>query len=261
SSSSICERGIFFLNVLASNLVYFELESPQRDIVFLLDGSDDARSGFPAMKSFVQQVVETLSVAENKDRVSVVQYSKDPQTHFSLNTYMEKQEVLNAIQQLNHKGGRPLNTGAALYYVSSNAFGGYPLNIGAALKYVSQHAFTVESGSRLLEGVPQILILLSGGRSGDDIRTPVRTLRETGVISVAIGTTDADTLELQTISHEPSYALSITDYEELPSVKQDVLSLLREAFHHAEQTPPTVSFGKTSRFYLLTEMLFSIEND
>ncbi|XP_041856901.1 collagen alpha-3(VI) chain [Melanotaenia boesemani] len=88
-----------------------ELESPQRDIVFLLDGSDDTLSGFPAMKIFVQQIVETLSVGENKDRVSVVQYSRDPETHFDLNTFTDKQDVLIAVQQLKHKGGRPRNTG------------------------------------------------------------------------------------------------------------------------------------------------------
>uniref|UniRef100_A0A3Q1GCS6 VWFA domain-containing protein n=1 Tax=Acanthochromis polyacanthus TaxID=80966 RepID=A0A3Q1GCS6_9TELE len=137
--------------------------------------------------------------------VAIVQYSDTAEINFNLRRYSTENDVLEAIRGLNHKGG-------------------YPLNIGAALKYVSQHAFTVESGSRLLEGVPQILILLSGGRSGDDIRTPVKNLREIGVISVAIGTTDADTLELQTVSQEPSYALSITDYEELPSVKQDVFS-------------------------------------
>ncbi|XP_054871199.1 uncharacterized protein col6a3 isoform X6 [Amphiprion ocellaris] len=195
----------------------------RRDIVFLLDGSDDSQRRFTDIRDFVQRIVEELNIGANKDRVAMVQYSDTAEINFNLRRYSTENDVLEAIRGLNHKGG-------------------YPLNIGAALKYVSQHAFTVESGSRLLEGVPQILILLSGGRSGDDIRTPVRTLRETGVISVAIGTTDADTLELQTISHEPSYALSITDYEELPSVKQDVLSLLREAFHHAEQTPPTVSF-------------------
>ncbi|KAM4560780.1 collagen alpha-3(VI) chain-like, partial [Fundulus diaphanus] len=126
-----------------------ELESPQRDIVFLLDGSDGTLSGFPAMKTFVQQVVETLSVDETKDRVSVVQYSRDPETHFSLNTHTDKQAVLNAVRQLKHKGGQPRNTGAALDHVRRNAF-------------------AESSGSRHMEGVPQILILLTAGRSRDD---------------------------------------------------------------------------------------------
>lgn len=200
-------------------------DTNRRDIVFLLDGSDDSQQRFTDIKDFVQRIVTDLNIGANKDHVAVVQYSNTAEVNFNLSRYSTENDVFDAIRGLSHKGG-------------------YPHNIGAALQYVREHVFTSDSGSRLLEGVPQILILLSGGRSGDDIRTPVRMLKEIGVISIAIGTTDADTIELQTISHEPSYALSITDYEELPTAKQDVFSLLREASHHVEQTTPTKDLGK-----------------
>uniref|UniRef100_A0A671VB72 VWFA domain-containing protein n=1 Tax=Sparus aurata TaxID=8175 RepID=A0A671VB72_SPAAU len=189
----------------AQNVSAVQAESIQRDIVFLLDSSDEMQNDFRAMLGFVERMVEKLNVDEDKDRVSVVQYSREPNVEFSLNTFQTKQkdDVLDAVRGLRHKGG-------------------YPHNIGAALQYVRDYIFTSDSGSRLHEGVPQILILLSGGRSEDDIRTPVRMLKEMGVISIAIGTTDADTLELQTISHEPNYAFSINDYEELPTAKQDL---------------------------------------
>uniref|UniRef100_A0A8P4KMT4 VWFA domain-containing protein n=1 Tax=Dicentrarchus labrax TaxID=13489 RepID=A0A8P4KMT4_DICLA len=196
-------------------------DTNRRDIVFLLDGSDDSQQRFTDIKDFVQRIVTDLNIGANKDHVAVVQYSNTAEVNFNLSRYSTENDVFDAIRGLSHKGG-------------------YPHNIGAALQYVREHVFTSDSGSRLLEGVPQILILLSGGRSGDDIRTPVRMLKEIGVISIAIGTTDADTIELQTISHEPSYALSITDYEELPTAKQDVFSLLREASHHGTVTVAAV---------------------
>ncbi|XP_047193398.1 collagen alpha-3(VI) chain-like [Scophthalmus maximus] len=197
----------------------------RRDVVFLLDGSDDSQERFPDIKDFVQRMVADLNIDSNKDRVAVVQYSNTADVNFDLRRYSAQDDVLDAVRGLSHKGG-------------------YPHNIGAALQYVRDHVFTSESGSRLLEGVPQILLLLSGGRSGDDIRTPVRKLKEIGVISIAIGTIDADTLELQTISHKPNYALSVNDYEELPSVTRDILSLFREASHHVEEITPTKAFGK-----------------
>lgn len=197
----------------------------RRDVVFLLDGSDESQQRFSVIKDFVQTVVADLNIDANRDHVAVVQYSDTAEIHFNLRRHSTEDDVLDAVRGLRHKGG-------------------YPPNIGAALQFVRDHVFTSDSGSRLLEGVPQILILLSSGRSGDDIRTPVRILKEIGVIPVAIGTTDADTLELQTISHKPSYALLITDYEELPTAKQDVVSMLREASHHVEQTAPTKVFGK-----------------
>uniref|UniRef100_A0A8C7DHN9 Collagen type VI alpha 3 chain n=1 Tax=Oncorhynchus kisutch TaxID=8019 RepID=A0A8C7DHN9_ONCKI len=186
-------------------------QAPRRDVVFLLDGSDGTRSGFPAMRDFVQRVVETLSVDENKDRVAVVQYSRDPAAQFYLNTYTTKGEILNTVRGLRHKGGRPLNTGAALQYVRDNVF-------------------TASSGSRRLEGVPQLLILLSGGRSIDNVDTPASALKELGVLVFGIGTRSSDSRELQRISHDPSYALSVSDFTDLPidhdTARKDVVFLL-----------------------------------
>uniref|UniRef100_A0A8C7CM61 Collagen, type VI, alpha 3 n=1 Tax=Oncorhynchus kisutch TaxID=8019 RepID=A0A8C7CM61_ONCKI len=182
-----------------------ESQAPRRDVVFLLDGSDDTRSGFPAMRDFVQRVVETLGVDENKDRVAVVQYSRDPAAQFYLNTYTTKGEILNTVRGLRHKGGRPLNTGAALQYVRDNVL-------------------TASSGSRRTEGVPQLLILLSGGRSFDNVDTPASALKELGVLIFGIGTRSSDSRELQRISHDPSYALSVSDFTDLPNIQQQLLS-------------------------------------
>ncbi|XP_051938846.1 collagen alpha-3(VI) chain isoform X2 [Hippocampus zosterae] len=395
-------------------------DSLQRDIVFLVDGSDETLSGFPYVKSFIKQVVETLNVGENGDQISVVQYSSDPQMHFSFNTYSDLQDILMTVEQLKHKGGGPRNTGAALEYVRTNTFaessgsrhkegvpqilillnggasqdevksiaaalkqdqvvafcvgtknsdllelqtiahepsyafalrqfedigriyqqlvsfvrrvprqtgskpqtvfdsmrrdivflldgsdkseprfqdikdfvlgivaelhihanndqvavvqysntaqihfdlgrfssadvvvdtirdlshkGGSPNNIGAALQYLREHVFTPDVGSRFPQGVPQILFVLSNERSADDIRVPVRMLKEIGVIIVAIGTANADTLELQTMSHDAKYALSVSNYKELHSAKESVLSLLKEVDHHLEQSAPVESF-------------------
>ena len=115
-----------------------------RDVVFLLDGSDGTRTGFPAMRDFVQRVVETLSVDDNKDRVSVVQYSRDAEVDFYLNTYTNREDIVESVRGLKHRGGRPRNTGAALQYVRDNVF-------------------TSSSGSRRQQGVSQMFILLNGG--------------------------------------------------------------------------------------------------
>ncbi|XP_037395203.1 collagen alpha-3(VI) chain-like [Pygocentrus nattereri] len=203
-----------FLSTLASTVSYVtpvkptvivEPEAQRRDVVFLLDGSDGTRSGFPAMKDFVLRVMEKLNVAEDKDRVSVVQFSRDPETHFYLNTYTRKDDIVDTVSVLRHKGGRPLNTGAALQYVRDNVF-------------------TASSGSRRLEGVPQILILLSGARSFDNVDVPASALKDLGVLIFTIGSRGSDSRELQKISHEPKYALSVSDFTELPNVQEQLVN-------------------------------------
>uniref|UniRef100_H2T3W1 Collagen, type VI, alpha 3 n=1 Tax=Takifugu rubripes TaxID=31033 RepID=H2T3W1_TAKRU len=204
------------------------LYDTRRDIVFLLDGSDDSQQKFMEIKAFVQSIVTDLNVDADGDRVTVVQYSDTAETDFNFKTYSTADDVVHAVGDLQHKGG-------------------YPSNIGAALQHLKSSVFTSESGSRLSEGVPQILILLSGGRSGDDIITPLTILKEIGVISAAIGTTGADTLELQTIAHKPTYALSVSDYAELPTAKQNIFSFLSDASKHVENIPPTESFDSNKR--------------
>uniref|UniRef100_A0A3Q3EMY6 VWFA domain-containing protein n=1 Tax=Labrus bergylta TaxID=56723 RepID=A0A3Q3EMY6_9LABR len=199
-----------------------ERQPAGKDIVFLLDGSDGTRTGFPAVKDFVQRVVETLSVDDNKDRVSVVQYSKEPAAQFYLNTYTTKGDILDTVRGLRHKGGRPLNTGAALQYLRDNVF-------------------TASAGSRLQEGVPQVLVLISGGRSFDSVDAPASALKELGVLTFAIGTRSADSKELQKISHDPSYALTVSEFTDLPNVQQQLQSSRR--------------FGK--KIHLMSSCLFS----
>lgn len=189
--------------------------------MFLLDGSDGTRTGFPAMRDFVQKVVETLNVDDKRDRVSVVQYSRDPAVQFYLNTYTTQGEVLGTVRDLRHKGGRPLNTGAALQYLRDNVF-------------------TASAGSRRLEGVPQMLIVLSGGRSVDSVDAAATALKELGVLTFAIGTRSSDTRELQTISHGPKRALSVSEFIDLPSVQQQLQSSMESVVIDATPESPEV---------------------
>ena len=204
--------------------------------MFLLDGSDSTSTGFAAMRDFVQRVVETLSVDDNKDRVSVVQYSREPAVQFYLNTYARKGQILDTVRGLRHKGGRPLNTGAALRYLRDNVF-------------------TASAGSRRLEGVPQVLILLSGGRSSDSVDAPASALKQLGVLTFAIGTRNSDSGELRKISHDPSYALTVPELADLPTVQQRLQSSVEAVVVDGAPESPTVMGTLTMTAALRPESL------
>ena len=208
--------------------LFFSVDTAKRDIVFLLDGSDGSRNGFPAMRDFVEREVEKLNVGDNKDRVSVVQYGRDAEVHFYLNTYNTKEDVVDSIRGLRHRGGRPLNTGAALQYVRENVF-------------------TNSSGSRRMQGVPQMLILLTGGRSSDNVDTPASALKQQGVFVTAIGTRGSDSRELQKISFEPDHALSVSDFNDLPSVQEQLSTVMSKVLVRATPMTPTVTGKKKKK--------------
>lgn len=209
----------------------FSVDTAQKDVVFLLDGSDGTRNGFRAMRDFVETVVEKMNVGPNNDRVSVVQYSTDSEASFYLNTYRTKQEILDAVRGLRHRGGR------------------FPYT-GAALRYVRDNVFTNSSGSRRLQGVPQMLVLLNGGRSYDNVDTPASALKQQGIHVIGIGTRNSDKGELQKISSEPSHALSVPDFTDLPSAQEQLSSVMSTVLAKATPVTPTVPGKKATDCYI-----------
>ncbi|CAH2306267.1 collagen alpha-3(VI) chain [Pelobates cultripes] len=181
----------------------------RKDIVFLLDGSDGARSFFPSLRSFIQTVVEKLDVGQDRIRVGVVQYSDTTRPSFLLNAHPDRQGVVTAVRRLTPIGGSPLNTGAALDYVTTNIF------TGAA-------------GSRKDEGVPQFLVLLTTGRSRDDVRGPANALKRREIVPFAIGVNRADLTELQSISFVPDLAYSFSDITQLGNAYQTFTTRLSQ---------------------------------
>ncbi|XP_034142664.1 collagen alpha-3(VI) chain-like [Esox lucius] len=196
----------------------------KRDIVFLLDGSDGTRSGFPAVRDFVKSVVEKLSVEENRDRVSVVQYADKPEAHFYLNSHKTKDAVINAVSTMRHKGGRSANT-------------------GAALQFVRHRIFTASSGSRRLESVPQILIVLTSQTSRDDVMGPAIALKDLEIVSMVVGVGDTNIRELEMISFQPGLIYQVTNLSELSSIQPQLVAMLKSLSKDTEDSVTPVTPG------------------
>ncbi|XP_072902885.1 collagen alpha-3(VI) chain-like [Hemitrygon akajei] len=184
-------------------VVIFEEESVRRDVVFLIDGSENVRPAFPSIQQFISRMVDNLDVGSDRVRVGLVQYSEDPTVNFYLNSYTTKEDVKRAISNIGLKGGQRANT-------------------GKALAYVKQTIFTTSAGSRVDEGVPQFLILLTASRSADDVGQAALELREAGVAPFAIGSGDADVIELTQISLSPDYTFKVPDLRNVEILHQNL---------------------------------------
>ncbi|XP_078251993.1 collagen alpha-3(VI) chain-like, partial [Rhinoraja longicauda] len=183
-------------------------DSARRDVVFLVDGSDNIRSAFPLIKNFIRTCVDNLDVEGDKVRISVAQYSEDPRANFFLNTYSTKEEVRRAVDDLKYKGGRKTNLGEALDYVTNNVF-------------------TRSAGGRVEEGVPQFLVLFTASRSADDVSRAALAMKQAGIGPFSIGFADAADHELQQVSMSPKYTFKLDDPRKMETLQQQLQSPLK----------------------------------
>ncbi|XP_071774395.2 collagen alpha-3(VI) chain isoform X1 [Centroberyx gerrardi] len=177
------------------------ISGAERDVAFLIDGSDNVRTDFPYIRDFIIKVIQPLDIGTDRVRISVVQHSERPTPNFYLNTYQTKDEVIRAVNGLTLAGGRSLNT-------------------GTALKFMKDTILSERHGSRAAQHVPQFLIVLTGGRSRDNVKEPAGALKTEGVVPFGVGVKNADPKQIEAISHNPSFAFNVKEFSELDSVQQ-----------------------------------------
>lgn len=174
------------------------------DIVFLLDGSDSMRGHERQILEFVREFVKQIEIGPRKVQFALTQYSTEPTTEFLLNTYSVKSDVLHHLSNVRLKGGQTVNTGAALDFVKNNVF-------------------TVSSGSRKQQDIPQILVLFNGQKSDDDIQGAGDSLKNAKIVPYTIGLNNADKLEMEELAHSPTGHFFIKKSAQFPLVRERLL--------------------------------------
>lgn len=200
----------------------------KRDVVFLIDGTTAVRSEFPSIREMIRRVVEKLDVGLDKVRISVVQYSDTPKQEFLLNEFSTKDEVRQAVMRLRSKGGDRLNT-------------------GRALEWVYRNIYQRSAGSRIEDGVPQFLILVTGGKSADDVSAAADQLKRNQVAPLAIGSRNADPDELRQISLKPELAYTVDSFQQLGRLESQLIDSVKTISTSdiiRSYVPPVVDFGK-----------------
>ncbi|XP_004459943.1 von Willebrand factor A domain-containing protein 2 isoform X2 [Dasypus novemcinctus] len=155
--------------------------SAAMDVLFLLDGSYSVGKGsFERSKHFAITVCDTLDIKPETVRVGALQFSSVPYLEFPLDSFSTCQEVKAKIKRLVFKGGST--------------------ETGSALKYLLHEGFP---GGRNAS-VPQILIVVTDGKSQGHVALLAKQLKERGITLFAVGVHFPRWEELQALASEPT---------------------------------------------------------
>ncbi|XP_008518093.2 collagen alpha-4(VI) chain-like [Equus przewalskii] len=155
------------------------------DVVFLADTSRNTSwTSFQWMQNFISRVVGMLDVGRDKYQIGLAQYGDQGHTEFLFNTYQTKDEMIAHIHE---------------HFVLR----GGSRRTGKALRYLHQTFFQEAAGSRFLQGIPQYAVVITSGKSEDEVQDAAQTLREKGVKVMSVGVQDFDRRELEGMGTPP----------------------------------------------------------
>uniref|UniRef100_A0A673V8Z6 Collagen alpha-5(VI) chain n=1 Tax=Suricata suricatta TaxID=37032 RepID=A0A673V8Z6_SURSU len=178
------------------------VDTKEADIYFLIDGSSSIqREGFEQMKDFFLRVIEMFSIGPDKVQVGAVQYSDKIKVEFHINDNSNDVDLRKAVLNIKQLGG---NT-----------------DTGKALDFMLQ---IIEDGRKhRTSKVPCYLIVLTDGKSRDNVLEPAKRLRAAQITIYAIGIGDANKEELQQIAGEDERVSFGQNFDSLKTIKNEVI--------------------------------------
>ncbi|XP_017333441.2 collagen alpha-6(VI) chain isoform X1 [Ictalurus punctatus] len=178
--------------------------APLADIVFIVDVSDSITvSNFRLVRDFLHRMINGLQIdGSDSVRVGMVLYSDTPTDEFYLNTFDDKEDILQYIKLLPFRGGKS--------------------STSKALKFAREKLFTKETGSRHALGVQQIAVVITEGDSLDNVTYQAMQLRRSGVQVYALGVTKDNVEQLKEIASYPSnrFVFSVESFAKLNTMEK-----------------------------------------
>ncbi|XP_013999581.2 collagen alpha-1(XII) chain isoform X8 [Salmo salar] len=173
------------------------------DIILLVDGSwSIGRLNFKTIRAFIARIVGVFDISPERVMIGMVQYSGDPKTEWHLNAHPTRDGLLKAVADLPYKGGNTMT--------------------GMALKYILQNNFKPNVGLR--KDSRKIGVLITDGKSQDEIITSSQVLRDENIELYAIGVKNADENELRSIASDPDdiHMYNVNDFSFLLDIVDEL---------------------------------------
>ena len=179
------------------------------DIIFVLDSSGSiGRSNFAAIRKFVLDFVQELTIGPNDNQIGVILFSSSASIVFNLNSYSSKGSVLTAISNIGYTGG-----GTSTH---------------SALQLLIAQGFTTRRGARLSDGgISRLAVVLTDGESSSKAQTlsaasAVHSFTPSiNVYAIGVGS-NINQIELNAIASQPSYVSLIASFTLLENLQQQL---------------------------------------
>ncbi|XP_053197814.1 collagen alpha-1(XII) chain-like [Scomber japonicus] len=186
------------------------------DIVMLVEGSWSIGSHiFYTLRSFLSKIIRNFDIGPDKVQIGLVQYSRDPRTEWELNTHQTKRSLLKAINRVQKLTG------------------------GKALQHVLSNNFKPNEGMRA--DSQKIVLLITDGRSTDDVSLASQYLRDSGIeiYAIGIGVQGAKLSQLLEITADPAHAYMVRNFGALHNIVNDVTINIcaNSSLDHLEDPP------------------------
>ncbi|XP_070586820.1 collagen alpha-6(VI) chain-like isoform X3 [Erythrolamprus reginae] len=178
------------------------------DLVFVIDSSTSIdEANYTLMNNFIIGILNKSDVGKDHVQFGAVKYSDNPEIMFKLNTYSKKSDIIKFIQN---------NT-----LLKGNTYTAKALQFSKVL-------LTKENGSRVHQGVPQILMVITDGESHDKalLNSTSNELRKKGIIIYAIGIKEAKHEELEIMAGSKDYWFYMPSFEGLTNITTNLSNKL-----------------------------------
>lgn len=174
---------------------------------FLVDSSwSMGEENFEHVRHFLYSMIQALhQVGGDRFKFALVQYNSKPTTEFKLNSYSTAQGALAHVKAMSYHGGGT--------------------RTGLGLDYLIRTHLNSASGSRAADGVTQMVVVLTDGRSQDDVAEPAQVLHLADVKVFAVGVQDAVDSELREMASKPydTHVFSVDSFLTLRDIIQDLV--------------------------------------
>ncbi|XP_078397860.1 vitrin isoform X7 [Cetorhinus maximus] len=149
------------------------------DIGFVVDGSSSVGTGnFRTILQFVANISKEFEISDTATRVGAVQYTYEQRLEFGFDKHSTKEAIDTAIKNIRYWSGGT--------------------STGEAISYALKHLFSKSKPNKR-----KLMIVITDGRSYDDVRAPALDAQRNGVIAYAVGIAWAAMDELEYIATDP----------------------------------------------------------